>query len=57
MRDIHLVNAVIRGAHEAGWCVRQIGRSADRFDLLLAPVARKPPAPRQALSNAQHAGR
>jgi hypothetical protein len=38
--DIRLVNAVIHGAHQAGWLVHRIGRSADRFDLLLTPARR-----------------
>lgn len=38
--DLQLLNAVIRGAHHAGWYVKKIGRSGDRFDLLLAPVGR-----------------
>ena len=36
--DIQQLNAVIHGAHQAGWYVRLVGRSADRFDLLLAPL-------------------
>jgi hypothetical protein len=36
--DILVLNAIIRGAHQAGWYVKQVGRSADRFDLLLAPL-------------------
>jgi hypothetical protein len=40
MPDIHVLNAVIHGAHQAGWYVLQVGRSADRFDLLLAPLRR-----------------
>ncbi|MCU1587863.1 MAG: hypothetical protein JWN31_1356 [Frankiales bacterium] len=36
--DVHLLNSVIRAAHQSGWYVRQVGRSADRFDLLLAPL-------------------
>lgn len=35
-----VLNAVIRGAHQAGWYVKQVGRSADRLDLLLAPLQR-----------------
>jgi hypothetical protein len=40
MPDIRLVNAVIHGAYQAGWLVHRIGRSADRFDLLLTPARR-----------------
>ena len=35
------VLTIIRAAHGAGWYVTRVGRSPDRFDLLLAPVSKR----------------
>jgi hypothetical protein len=36
--DVHKLSAIIHAAHQAGLYVHKVGRSADRFDLLLAPI-------------------